>query len=370
MEDDEVFAAVEPERILERVRQRGRKGITLRMLVAEVVDELGVGRSEARALLREGLRALQREGRVVVGRGKRYFVAEASDLIPGVLRRQASGGGVVETGGPREAPIRIAPRGLHGALDGDRVLVRLETPRRRAPAEGMREGVVVRVLERAWAEVVGRWVADRGKPHIRPLDRRLRFSLVPLSSRLDEEPRHGDFVVASLESVSTRGDKARGVLLERLGRLGEPGVEETVILRLHRIPSEFPPDVQGEAENLPEEISTRDSEGRWDLRDRPVITIDPKDARDFDDAVSARRGESDEIVVEVHIADVSHYVQPNTALDAEAKRRGTSVYLPGICVPMLPERVSNELCTLRQGEDRLAYTVQFAVDREGDVSGI
>jgi ribonuclease R len=368
--DEEVFAAVEPERILERVRRRGTKGMTLRMLVAEVVDEVGVGRSEARALLREGLRELQRDGRMVLGRGKRYFVASASELTPGVLRREAGGHGVVEVEGSREPPIRIHPKGLRGGLDGDRVLVRLETPRRRARAEGVREGVVVRVLERRRTEVVGRWVADRGRPHVRPLDRRLRFRVLPTASRLEHEPEHGDFVVVSLESVSSRGTTARGVLLERLGRIGDPGVEERVILRLHGIPEEFAPDVLAEAEGMPGEITEEDLEGRWDLRDRPVITIDPVTARDFDDAVSARRGEGDGIVAEVHIADVGRFVRPDGALDAEARRRGTSVYLPGVCVPMLPPRVSNELCTLSEGEDRLAYTVRFVVGTDGTIASV
>jgi len=370
MDDDAVFAAVEPERILERIRRRGRKGMTLRMLVAEVVDELGVGRSEARHLLREGLRSLEREGQVVVGRGKRYFVAEASELIPGLLRRRADGGAVVEVEEAGEAPIQIGPRGLRGAMNGDRVLVRLETARRRARAEGLREGVVVRVLERALTEVVGRWVADRGRPMVRPLDRRLRFSVVPTASRLEAEPEHGDYVVVSIESVTSRGNRARGVLLERLGRLGEPGVEERVILRLHGIGESFAPDALAEAQELRGEISDDDLADRWDLRDRPAITIDPVDARDFDDAVCAGPGDDDAIVVEVHIADVGHYVRPATALDAEARRRSTSVYLPGRCVPMLPERVSNELCTLRAGEDRLAFTARFAVAADGSISDV
>jgi ribonuclease R len=370
MDDDAIFAAVEPERILERIRRRGRKGMTLRMLVAEVVEEVGVGRSEARQLLREGLRRLEREGQVVVGRGKRYFVAEASELIPGVLRRRPDGGALVEVEEARQSPIQIGPRGLHGAMHGDRVLVRLETARRRARAEGHREGVVVRVLERALTEVVGRWVADRGRPCVRPLDRRLRFTVVPTSSRVEGEPEHGEYVVVSLESVTSRGNRARGVLLERLGRLGEPGVEERVILRLHGIIEEFAPDALAEARQLPAEISADDLADRWDLRDRPAITIDPVDARDFDDAVSASAGDGDAIVVEVHIADVGHFVRPGTALDGEARRRSTSVYLPGRCVPMLPERVSNELCTLRAGEDRLAYTARFAVADDGNIADV
>jgi ribonuclease R len=370
MDDDAVFAAVEPERILERIRRRGTKGMTLRMLVAELVDELGIGRSEARHLLREGLRRLEREGEVVVGRGKRYFVAEVSELIPGVLRRRSDGGAVVGVEGAGEAPIQIGPRGLRGAMNGDRVLVRLETARRRARDAGHREGVVVRVLERALTEVVGRWVADRGRPMVRPLDRRLRFTVVPTSSRVEGEPEHGEYVVVSIESVTSRGNRARGVLLERLGRLGEPGVEERVILRLHGIGEEFAPDALAESQALPAEITDQDLADRWDLRDRPAITIDPVDARDFDDAVSASSGNGDAIVVEVHIADVGHYVRPDTALDAEARRRGTSVYLPGRCVPMLPERVSNELCTLRAGEDRLAFTARFAVASDGSISDV
>jgi len=370
MDDQEIFAFVEPANILKLIRERGAKGITLRMLVARVVEETGVSRSEARQLMREGLRKLERDGQVVVGRGKRYVVSGKSELVSGVLRRHAAGFGMVKEEGVRAAPIRIDPRGLKGAMDGDRVQVRLERARKRARAEGVREGVVVRILERRLEEVVGRWIDDRGRPFLRPLDRRLRFTLVPTSSRLDREPEHGDFVVASVDGVSARGDRARGVLLERLGRLGDPGIEERVVLRMYGIPERFPEDVLAEAEGLPDEIPETEVERRWDLRDLPAITIDPVDARDFDDAVSASRGRGRDIVVEVHIADVSHYVLPGTALDDEARRRGTSVYLPGRCVPMLPERVSSGLCTLAEGEDRLAYTVRYTVSPDGTMHGV
>ena len=370
MDDQEIFAFVEPANILKLIRERGAKGITLRMLVARVVEETGVSRSEARQLMREGLRKLERDGQVVVGRGKRYVVSGKSELVSGVLRRHAAGFGMVREEGVRAAPIRIDPRGLKGAMDGDRVQVRLERARKRARAEGVREGVVVRILERRLEEVVGRWIDDRGRPFLRPLDRRLRFTLVPTSSRLDREPEHGDFVVASVDGVSARGDRARGVLLERLGRLGDPGIEERVVLRMYGIPERFPEDVLAEAEALPDEIPETEAERRWDLRDLPAITIDPVDARDFDDAVSASRGRGRDIVVEVHIADVSHYVLPGTALDDEARRRGTSVYFPGRCVPMLPERVSSGLCTLAEGEDRLAYTVRYTVSPDGTMHGV
>ncbi len=370
MDDNEVFAFVEPANILRLIRERADKGITLRMLVARVVEELGIGRSEARQLLRESLRKLERDGKVVVGRGKRYVVAGASELVTGIVRRHPAGFGTVQQEGVRAAPIRIDPRGLKGALDGDRVVVRLERARRRARADGVREGVVVRILERRLEEVVGRWVADRGRPFLRPLERRLKFVLAPTASRLDREPEHGDYLVASLDGVSARGNRARGVLLERLGRLGDPGIEERVVLRMFGIPEVFPDDSLSDAEGLPSEIGPEALAGRWDLRDRPVITIDPVDARDFDDAVNGSRGQGGDVVVEVHIADVSHFVQPGTALDDEARRRGTSVYLPGRCVPMLPERVSSGLCTLAEGEDRLTYTVRYRVGRDGEIRAV
>ncbi len=367
MDDKQVFDVTSPGNILRLIRERGQRGITLRMLVAAVVDELGIGRSEVRTLLRESLRELVRDGRVIEGRGQRFVVAGASELIPGVLRRQPAGFALVREADARAKPIRIDAHHLRGALDGDRVLVQLESARRRARAEGLREGVVVRVVERRLEEVVGRWVADRGRPCLKPIDRRLRFVLVPTGSRLAEEPRHGDYLVASVESLSARGQRARGVLLERLGRLGDPGIEELVVLRTHGIPVEFPEAVLEEAERLPDEIGGEVLAGRWDLRDRPAITIDPVDARDFDDAVNAAPGKGGDIEVEVHIADVSHFVRKGSELDAEARERGTSVYLPGRCVPMLPERVSSDLCTLAEGEDRLAYTVRFVVARDGSI---
>jgi ribonuclease R len=190
-----------------------------------------------------------------------------------------------------------------------------------------------------------------------------------LDSTQEEEPDEGELVVISLESVSASGDRARGRLLERIGFLGEPGVEERVILRLFEIPDSFAKEALDEAARLPEQIAEASLAGRWDLRDRPAITIDGETARDFDDAVSAFLGKGENIVVEVHIADVSHYVRPGSALDGEARRRGTSVYLPGLCVPMVPERISNDLCSLRAGVDRLTYTVRFNVSAAGEIDG-
>ena len=361
---------VDPEVVYNAIRRRAQKGMTLKMLVAQVEDERGLGRSEARRALRDALKKLERDGRIVLGRGKRYVTASASTLLPGRLRRQAGGGFVVDLDAADGPPVRIGPAGMRGAVHGDRVLVRLERPRQRAREAGEREGVVVRVVERASTELVGVWVTGSGRPHVRPLGQGQRFTVEVTDFATSGEPADGELVTVSLDSVDNRSRRARGVLLERLGRPEDPSAVDRAVLRLYGIRESFEAEVLAEAEALPGAIGAGELEGRWDLRDRPAITIDGETARDFDDAVSAGPADGGGIEVEVHIADVSHYVCRGTELDAEARRRGTSVYLPGLCVPMLPERLSNDLCSLREGVDRLTFTVRFRVGRDGEVSRV
>ncbi len=196
-------------------------------------------------MLRPVLKSLQRDGQLVLGRGKRYFVPEASDLLTGRLRRVAGGKIEVVVEGTHDAPVRVPPQAVRGALEGDTVLVRLEKPRKRARADGVREGVVVRVLERARREVLGRWVVSSGRPHVRPFERKLRFTVVPTGSKVEGEPEEGELVVISIDSVDARGRHARGVLLERLGQPTDPGVVEQAVLRAHGIPVEFPAQALG-----------------------------------------------------------------------------------------------------------------------------
>lgn len=361
---------LDPQSILASIRRRGRRGMNLRMLVAEVESRLGTGRSEARRELRAVLRRLERDGEIVLGRGKRYFPAAVADLHPGVYRRMTGGGFVVDLDRDRGGPVWIPPSGRRGALPGDRVLVKLETPHKRARLLGLREGVVIRIVERATSEVVGVWDPGGGRSQVRPLGRGQRFAVEVTGSRVDGEPENGELVVVSIDRVDTRGRHARGVLLERLGAPSATGAVDRAVLRLFGIRESFEPEVDTEAESLSREITGRDLDGRWDLRDRPAITIDGSTARDFDDAVSARPCDGGVIEVEVHIADVGQYVRPGSLIDDEARRRGTSVYLPGLCVPMLPERLSNDLCSLREGVDRLTFSVRFRVGRDGGVSHV
>lgn len=361
---------LDPQSILASIRRRGRRGMSLSMLVAEAVDEFGLGRSEARRLLRGVLKEFEIQGEIILGRGKRYFPAADSDLHPGRYRPMTGGGFVVDVDGDDDGPVWIAPSGRRGALPGDRVLIRFEAPNKRARVLELREGVVIRIVERRMREVVGVWTADGGRPHVRPLGRGQKFSVETTSSKVKGEPKEGELVAVSIDHVDPSGRLARGVLLERLGLPEDPGAVDRAVLRLFGIAEEFPSEVEAEADGLSEEITSGDLTGRWDLRDSPAITIDPVTARDFDDAVSARAAANDGIEVEVHIADVGRYVRPGSIIDTEARRRSTSVYLPGLCVPMLPERLSNELCSLREGVDRLCFSVRFKVDRDGRLSGI
>ncbi len=343
-------------------RRRGA-GMTLRSLTDELAAREGGDRSSVRRRIRAALRRLERDGRIVTGRGKRYYAAEHSRLVVGRVRAGHRGVEVVPSEGGE--PVLIPKRGLRGAMDGDLVAVRVERPRRRAREAGAAEGVVAKVLERRHTTVVGRWVCEGTRPHVVPLSRKLRFTILPQGSGTGERPRHGELVVVTLDTPPGERRPARGRVLERLGVPGEPGVEERAVLHLFEIPQGFEPEVEEAAANLDAAVSPDGN--RWDLRGRPTITIDPVTARDFDDAVNATRGRDGEIVVEVHIADVSHYVREGTVLDAAARQRGTSVYLPGLCVPMLPERISNDLCSLREGVDRYAYTVRFTVRPDGTV---
>jgi len=353
--------------LLELVRQRRTRGLTLSQAVNALAGGRGVGRGRLRREVARRLRRLEAGGRIVLARGRRYFAAEFSELRRGRLRSDPGGNGtiVAEDG---ETPVIVPKRALKGAMDGDLVLVRLEKPRRRG-REGVLEGTVMRVLERRRETLVGRWSTATGEALVRPLDRKLPSMVIAARSKVPTTPREGEFVVVKLDRPSGGERRPRGTVVELLGVLGEPGVENRVALRAAGIPVDFSPEAEAEADRLPGGIADEGIAGRWDLRDRPAITIDGKTARDFDDAVSAAPGKKGEILVEVHIADVSHYVRPGSALDGDARTRGTSVYLPGLCVPMLPGRLSNDLCSLREGVDRLTMTVRFRVDRDGGVTG-
>jgi len=322
------------------------------------------------------LRDLEERGLVGRVRKTRYVLPRDADLFVGRLSLTSRGHGRVtdEQGG---AEVFVPAPETGTALHGDRVVVRLNrdpAPRpgrgrpRTVPPEAARtEGRVIRILTRATDRIVGTLQRSRQVWHVAPDDPRfphnvlVRLQPIPGAGR---KPQPGDKVVVRLLPWESRHLNPEGELIELLGPAGALGVDTRSILRRFDIPEQFPADVLAEAEAIPEKVSPSDWDGREDFRGFDVVTIDPDDARDFDDAIHVERT-SGGWRLQVHIADVSHYVKPGTALDREAVRRGNSVYLPDLVVPMLPERLSNGLCSLNPAVDRLVRSAVIELDRTG-----
>ena len=339
-------------------------GVTLRRLL-DTLTPAGASREARRAV--EGLLAEAEErGEVVRSSSGRYVAVEHSDHFVGTLRMTAKGFGVVRLG-ERDLPdIVVPPAKLGTALDGDFVLVLPATRRSKGQLRRERFGEIVRVLRRRRPTIVGRYRRHAVQPWVEPFARRLTMQVL-VDRPAGGEPEEGEFVEVAAESASD-DRPVRGRLLRRLGSVGESGVDEEVVLAELAIPVEFPPAALREAEDLPAEVRPEDLGGRTDFRHHPVVTIDGESAKDFDDAVVAFSS-GDDIEVFVHIADVAAYVAEGEPLDLAARERGTSVYLPARCVPMLPEKLSNGLCSLRPATDRLVFSVRFLVKPDGAVEG-
>ena len=317
------------------------------------------GPDELRALSRR-LFAMQRDGQVMRNRQGGYAPVAKMDLARGRVQGHQDGHGflVPDDGGER---IYLAARQMRTLMHGDRALVR-PFPRAR---DARPEGVVVEILERGRREVVGRFWRESGIGFVRPDDPRFpQDLLVPAGAQ--GRARSGQMVVATIVDPPTDHSPPIGRVGEVLGEHSAPGMEVDVAIRAHALPAEWPEEVRTEAAHFGGDVAQRDEDARWDLRALPLVTIDGEDARDFDDAVYCAPTEKGWRLI-VAIADVAHYVRPGSALDAEARRRGTSVYFPGRVLPMLPEALSNGLCSLRPDEDRLCVACEMSIDREGRI---
>jgi ribonuclease R len=311
------------------------------------------------------LAALQQEGRIRISeKGRVQLPAPAGTLI-GVIRKIASGAAYLIPHEPRPADVPgdvfIEAEDLKDAQNGDEVLVRL-TRRRRSG--GGRCGVVIDVLERATNVFVGTYYEEDDAGWVR-IDGTDFQEPIWVGDPGAKGAREGDKVVVEMLRFPAHRQPGEGVLTKVLGPRGEPGVETQMILHEFGLPHEFPEEVLDEARLEAENFDETDLAGREDLTDQTIITIDPIDARDFDDAISLEREENGHWRLGVHIADVSAFVRPGSALDREAKLRGTSVYLPTLVIPMLPEVISNGLASLQEGRVRLTKSVFIEYTPEG-----
>ena len=263
--------------------------------------------------------------------------------------------------------LQVFPEDTGVALPGDRVLAR-EFPGRKGRRPGEKIGAVIRVLARERDTIVGNLRKGRREFVVQPDDPRFSYEIAvgdPAKSGLSPVPKEGDKVVIKLGEWNHRADALTGTITSRLGRTHEPRAELLGIFLKHNLATEFPSDVEREAALIPDRVLPSELPGRLDYRAKVVFTIDPDDAKDFDDALSYEPLDGGEVRVGIHIADVSTYVHPGTAIDREAQRRGNSTYLVGVVIPMLPEKLSNGLCSLVEAQDRLCKAVFLTFTKNG-----
>ena len=318
---------------------------------------------EQRSELKAVMDALEAEGKVHVSQKGKYLKG-AGRTLRGVYQAHPRGFGFVTIEGETD-DIFIPEKETNGALHGDTVEILLT-----ASPEGKRkEGKIMKIAERGTAKIVGLYQVAKGKHYgfvIPDNQRFLQDIFVPEERAKGAVDGHK--VVVELTSYGSDNAKPEGKIVEILGHVNDPGVDIMSIVKSYDLPVEFPEKVMNQAERVPEEVSDADMAGRKDLREWVMVTIDGEDAKDLDDAVSLTRTEDGKNwILGVHIADVANYVQERSALDREALHRGTSVYLADRVIPMLPHRLSNGICSLNAGVDRLAMSCIMTVDAKGDV---
>ncbi|HEY1082770.1 MAG TPA: ribonuclease R [Prosthecobacter sp.] len=318
---------------------------------------------------------LVKQGLIVRTKGNRYIQSREADLVPGVIQITRGGRGFVQPDEAGIGEISISESNTSTALHGDRVLVRRDvrpTGLRHASPD-TNSGSVVRILERKRKQFVGTLQRSKQFLYVIPDDPRIPQNIfVPPPRDVGRFVNPGDKVVVELMAWENRQTPPEGEVIEVLGAPDAEGVDMLSVLRHYDLPLHFPKEVLDEANTIAKsrpdnQPSAEECAGRVDCRGHNVITIDPDDARDFDDAICIQPAPSGKWKLWVHIADVSHYVRPGSPLDEEARRRGNSTYLVDRVIPMLPEALSNELCSLKPHLDRLTKCVEFTLSRNGDV---
>lgn len=342
--------------------------------VPELLSQLGM-MPKQQQVLQGMLKSLLKQGKILQTKGNRYIMAKEADLVPGVVQITRGGRGFVQPVEPGIGEISIPEKHLSTAMHGDRVLVRRDVKSQglRKPGPEENSGVIVRVLERKRTSFVGTLVRSKQFLHVTPDDPRLPGAVyVSEPKDVGRKANPGDKVVVEITQWESRQTAPEGEIIEVLGPPDAEGVDMLSVLRHYDLPLHFPKNVLSEANTIAKsradnQPSAEECAERVDCRGHNVITIDPDDAKDFDDAICIQKHGADQWKLWVHIADVSHYVRPGSALDVEARKRGNSTYLVDRVIPMLPEALSNELCSLKPKIDRLTKCVEFILSKDGKV---
>ncbi|MBA2779917.1 ribonuclease R [Billgrantia kenyensis] len=325
---------------------------------------LGLDDEELQEAVRRRLAAMERDGQVLRNRAGAYALIDKLDLIKGKVLGHRDGFGFVLRDDGKKPDLVLPPRQMRRVFHGDYVLVRISGRDRR----GRDEATIAEVLSRNTQTIVGVYRENTSEFGV----------LIPENPRITQEviiphsacggARDGQVISARIVQQPETRVQPVGEVVEVLGERMDPGMEIDIAIRSYEIPAEFPPEVHDQIAEMSAEVAEQDKQHRIDLRDIPLVTIDDETAKDFDDAVCAWKTKSGSWKLIVAIADVSHYVRPGTPLDEEAIRRGNSVYFPGQVVPMLPELLSNGLCSLNPGVDRLAMVCEMNISRSGAIS--
>jgi ribonuclease R len=327
----------------------------------ELTELLDIAESE-REMFQRRLGAMEREGQLLRNRKGSYILPERASLIAGRIQGHPDGFGflIPDDGSP---DIFLVQHQMGKVLHGDRALVRITGVDRK----GRPEGSIVEVTERANTRVVGRVFVEHGLVFVVPENRRIAQDiLVPPEKKAKIKPEAGLVVMVDIIEQPSKFSKPIGRITEVLGTYADPGMEIEIALRKHDLPFEFSKKALEENKELPDKVKKADLVGREDLRDLPLVTIDGETARDFDDAVyCAKKGRGWRLIVA--IADVSHYVKPGMALDKEALERGNSVYFPRRVIPMLPEKLSNGICSLNPDVERMAMVCDMDISSAGKI---
>lgn len=305
---------------------------------------------------------LEEEGKIVRTRNERYGIPERMNLVRGTIQAHAKGFAFLLPDNTEHPDVYIHANDLKSAMNGDTVLIRITS---KSEAGGRMEGEVVRVVGRAITQIVGVIENHEAFAFVVPDDQRInRDIFIPKEKSLGAVT--GQKVVVQINVYPEGRSAAEGEVLEILGHKNDPGVDILSIIRKHQLPEKFPDEVMEEAQAAPESITEEEitKQGRRDLRNEVIVTIDGEDAKDLDDAVHVKRLENGNILLGVHIADVGYYVPERSQLDQEAYRRGCSVYLVDRVIPMLPHRLSNGICSLNPQVDRLTLTCEMEFDAE------
>jgi ribonuclease R len=343
------------ELILQVIHQEGA------MTYERLVESLKLVTEEQLEALRRRLNAMVRDGQLIRNRREGYIPVDEADLVRGRVIAHPDGFGflVPDEGGD---DVFLHGKQMRTLLHGDRAVVQISGLDRR----GRREGVVIEVLERANHRVVGRLFIESGMAFVSPDNKRLTQDIMIPPDALGEAV-HGQIVIAEIVQQPTFQHKTIGKITDIIGEHMAPGMEIDVAIHAHNLPFLWPDAVKEQIAGMKADVAEQDKQGRVDVRQVPLVTIDGEDARDFDDAVYCEpHGNGWKLYVA--IADVSHYVERGSALDEEAHKRGTSVYFPGRVIPMLPEILSNGLCSLNPHVDRLCMVCEMLIDETGKVT--